>query len=340
MATLSDLGEFGLIKRFSRQFSKDLPEGITGIGDDTAVIPLNEKEALLITTDMLIEDSHFLMDKIPPYDLGQKSLSVNLSDIAAMGGSPHSAYLAIGIPAKMEIKWLDNFFLGIKDLCSETKTYFLGGDTTRSPERLVINICVIGTIHPTKIKRRSTAMQDDIICVNDSVGDSGGGLKILVDQKPLDKHSSYLVQRHNCPRAHIEEGKWLAQREEINAMIDVSDGIESDIHRIMESSDVGAEIEINKIPLSEQLIKVSEKYNWNAREISLTSGEDYCLMFTVPENYINNVEKDYVQEFKRPLHKIGKITGKQGKLIITRDGKAFDFNKHGFDHFKQENEKI
>ncbi len=340
MVTLSDLGEFGLIKRFSRQFIKDLPEGITGIGDDCAIIPLNEKEALLITTDMLIEDSHFLIDKISPYDLGQKSLAVNLSDIAAMGGNPHSAYLAIGIPVRQEIKWLDKFFLGIKDLCSKTNTYFLGGDTTKSPVRLVINVCVIGTIHPTKIKRRSTAMPGDIICINDSVGDSGGGLKILIDNKPLDKHSSYLVQRHNCPRAHIEEGKWLAQREEINAMIDVSDGIESDIHRIMESSDVGAEIEINKIPLSEQLIIVSEKHDWNAREISLTSGEDYCLMFTVPENHINTLEKDYVQEFKRPLHKIGKITGNQGKLMITRDGKVIDLKKHGFDHFKQKNEKI
>lgn len=340
MTNLSELGEFGLIKRFSQQFINDLPEGITGIGDDCAIISLSEKDALLVTTDMLIEDRHFLLDKIGPYDLGQKSLTVNLSDVAAMGGKPHSAYLSIGIPAKLEVEWLDSFFVGIKELCLNAGAYFLGGDTTKSPDGLVINIGVIGTIDPLKIKRRSTALPGDIICINDAVGDSGGGLKILIDERPLDKYSSYLVQRHNCPRAHIEEGKWLAQRAAINAMIDVSDGIESDIHRIMESSAVGAEIEISKLPLSEELINVCEKYNWNAREIGLTGGEDYCLMFTVPENYFNNIENEYVQEFKKPLYRIGKITANQGILTFTQDGEIIEFDKHGFDHFKSKNEKI
>lgn len=340
MIKLTDLGEFGLIKRFSKQFIKNLPEGIIGIGDDCAIIYLNEKEALLVTTDMLIEDRHFLLNKITPNDLGQKSLAVNLSDIAAMGGKPHSAYLSIGIPSKMKVEWMDLFFTGINDLCLQTGTYFLGGDTTKSPDRLVINFGVIGTIDPLKIKKRSTAIPGDIICINDVVGDSGGGLLILLDEKPLDRYSSYLVKRHNCPRAHIEEGKWLAQKEEINAMIDVSDGIESDIHRIMESSGVGAEIEINKIPLSEELSNISEKYNWNVQEIGLSGGEDYCLMFTVPENYIDRITIQYVQEFKRPLYKIGKITNNPGNLTFTMDGDIIEFNKHGFDHFKSRNEKI
>ena len=340
MTNLSDIGEFGLIKRFSQQFLKDLPEGITGIGDDCAIISLNEKEALLFTTDMLIENSHFLLDKITPFDLGQKSLAVNLSDIAAMGGQPHSAYLSIGIPPKIEVEWLDGFFTGINELCSKTNIYFLGGDTTKSPDKLVINICVLGNIDSFKIKKRSTALPGDIICINDTVGDSGGGLKILIEKKTLDKYSSCLVQRHNCPRAHIEEGIWLAQRDEVNAMIDVSDGIESDIHRIMESSSVGAEIEVNEIPLSEELIEVCKKYNWNAREIGLTGGEDYCLLFTVPENDFNKIEIDYAEEFKRPLCRIGKITDNTGNLIFTRDGEIIEFNKHGFDHFTYKNEKI
>jgi len=340
MTNLSEIGEFGLIERFSQQFIKDLPEGITGIGDDCAIIPLNHEKALLVTTDMLIEDRHFLLNKITPHNLGQKSLMVNLSDIAAMGGDPHSAYLSIGIPAKLKVEWLDKFFLGIKELCLNTGTYFLGGDTTKSPDRLVINIGVIGTINPLKIKKRSTALPGDIICINDTVGDSGGGLKILIDEKPPDKYSSFLVQRHNCPRAHIEEGKWLAHRETVNAMIDVSDGIESDIHRIMESSAVGAEIEISKIPVSKELIKVCEKYNWNAREIGLTSGEDYCLMFTVPEEYFNDIESEYVKEFKTPIYTIGKINDNQENLTFTQNGEIIEFTEHGFDHFKSKNEKV
>ena len=334
MTSLSDLGEFGLIKRFSRQFIKDLPDGTTGIGDDCAVIPLNDKEALLFTTDMLIEDRHFVLSKIGPRDLGHKSLAVNLSDIAAMGGKPHSAYLSIGIPSNMRIEWLDGLFDGIRELCSKTGTYLLGGDTTRSPDKLVINIGIIGMVNPSKIKRRSTALPGDIICVNDMVGDSGGGLKILLEEKPLDKYSSYLVKRHNCPGAHLEEGKWLAQVAEVNAMIDVSDGIESDLHRIMESSAVGAEIELSKIPLSGELMNVCEKYDWNPRELGLSGGEDYCLMITVPENYIENLETGYVREFKKPLYRIGKINGNRESLTFTRDGEKIEFGKHGFDHFK------
>ena len=151
MTDLSDIGEFGLIKRFSRQFMTDLPAGVTGIGDDCAVIPLNEKEALLFTTDMLIADRHFIPDKIPPRQLGKKSLAVNLSDIAAMGGEPYSAFLSIGIPSGLEISWLDEFFTGIRELCRDTGTWFLGGDTTKSPDRLVINISVIGRVDPRHI---------------------------------------------------------------------------------------------------------------------------------------------------------------------------------------------
>ena len=138
----------------------------------------------------------------------------------------------------------------------------------------------------------------------------------------------------------MEEGKWLAQRETINAMIDVSDGIESDIHRIMESSGVGAEIEISKIPLSEELIRVCEKYNWNDWESGLTGGEDYCLMFTVPEEYFNDIEIEYSRKFIKPLYRIGKITGNQGNLTFTKNGVTIDCTEHGFDHFKSENEKI
>ena len=334
MIKLSDLGEFGLIKRFSQQFLQDLPGEITGIGDDCAIIPLNNKEALLYTTDMLIEDRHFVRDKITSYDLGQKSLAVNLSDIAAMGGNPKSAYLSIGIPANIELEWLDEFFRGIKDLCLQTRTYLLGGDTTKSPESLIINIGVIGIAKLSKIKRRSTARPGDIICITDVVGDSGGGLKILLNNLPLDNDAVYLVGRHNCPKAQIEEGKWFSEREEVNAMIDVSDGIESDIHRLMESSNVGAEIEINTVPISKILRKLSEKYNWNVHEIALSGGEDYCLMLTIPEEYVDGIISKYEIKFKKPLYKIGKITGLTGKLTFIKDGKIIDFNKHGFDHFK------
>jgi thiamine-monophosphate kinase len=334
MINLSELGEFGLIKRFSQQFLKDLPDEYTGIGDDCAVIPLNEKEVLLVTTDMLIEDSHFIKNKIGAFDLGQKSLIVNLSDIAAMGGTPGSAFLSIGLPAGSDVEWIDKFFKGIKAVCSEYGVFLMGGDTTRSPDRVVINIVVIGKGIPADIKRRSAAVPGDIICVTDFVGDSGGGLKILMNDLPEDKDSKYLVKRHNCPRANVNEGKWLSEWKEVHAMIDVSDGIESDIHRIIESSGVGAEINLDWVPISEELMRTAEKFNWNAHEISVTGGEDYCLMFTVSEKNQDKIFRSFEKEFKRPLYKIGKIRESESGLTFLYDGKPTGLKKHGWDHFR------
>jgi thiamine-monophosphate kinase len=334
MINLSELGEFGLIKRFSKQFLQDIPAEYTGIGDDCAVLPLNEKEVLLVTTDMLIEDSHFIRSKISAFDLGQKSLMVNLSDIAAMGGTPGSAYLSIGLPAKTEIEWIDKFFNGIKTVCHEYGVLFLGGDTTKSPDRLVINIAVIGKVIKSELKRRSAAVPGDIICVNDFVGDSGGGLKILLNNLPEDKDTKYLVKRHNCPRANVKEARWLSRWNKIHAMIDISDGIESDIHRIMESSKVGAEIDLDNVPLSGELKRTALKYDWNAWELAVTGGEDYCLLFTVSEKDTDNILPGYEKEFKRPFYKIGRITASPDNLIFMHEGKKTDLIRHGFDHFR------
>jgi thiamine-monophosphate kinase len=333
MTSLSEIGEFGLIKRFSKQFLENLPGGFTGIGDDCAIIPLYGNEVLLITTDMLIEDSHFLKNKIPAFDLGLKSLMVNLSDIAAMGGTPESAFLSIGLPAGSDIDWIDNFFKGIKAVCDEYGVYLMGGDTTRSPDRVVINIVVAGKAIQSEVRRRSAAKPGDIICVNDFVGDSGGGLRVLLEDLPQDSDSAWLVKRHNCPRANVKEGKWLAVRKDVHAMIDLSDGIESDIRRLMESSNTGAEIELDRVPVSGELSRVSSKYGWNAHEIAVTGGEDYCLMFTVAEKSADKILHGYEKEFKRPFYKIGKIKESGTGLTLLYKGKQTTLEKHGWDHF-------
>lgn len=335
MIRLSDIGEFCLIKRFSEQFLKDIPGQHTGIGDDCAVVPLNEKEVLLVTTDMLIEDSHFIKNRILPFDLGFKSLMVNLSDIAAMGGTPGSAYLSIGLPAATEVEWIDEFFKGIKSVCDEYGVHLLGGDTTKSPDRVVVNFTVIGKAFSSGIKKRSGAKPGDIICVNDFVGDSGGGLQVLLNNLPEDNDTNYLVRRHHRPRAHIQEGRWLAGREEVNAMMDISDGIESDIQRIMESSAVGAVIDIDRVPVSAELLRTAQKYHWNAPVLAVSGGEDYCLLFTVREKELDRIAGDYEKEFGKPLYGIGTITGRDGKLVFRKKGRAVGLTKHGFDHFRQ-----
>ena len=181
---VTEIGEFGLIRRFSPPFLAPLAAGELGIGDDCAVLPLPDGSVLLATTDMLVEDIHFLRRAIPPADLGWKSLAVNLSDIAAMGGSPHAAFLSLALPRDVEVEWVDSFFAGLKELAEESGTELLGGDTTRSPERVVVNIAVLGGARPDRVKLRSGARPGDAVCVTGFLGDSGGGLELVYQNIP------------------------------------------------------------------------------------------------------------------------------------------------------------
>lgn len=336
MTKISTIGEFGLIDRFSKLFLNGLREqNITGIGDDCAIIPLNESESWLVTTDMLIEDRHFLLNRISAFELGFKSLAVNLSDIAAMGGDPHSAFLSIGIPNKIEVEWLDGFFKGIKELADNTNTLLLGGDTTKSPDKLIINILVLGKAITKNIKKRSAAEPGDLLCVTGNVGDSGGGLQVMLENKPVDDDAKGLIKAHHLPYPHLNEGKFLSTYKDVHAMIDLSDGIESDIHRIMEAAGCGAEIALDKLPVSDTLKKLANKYDWNVYELAMCSGEDYKLMVTVNPAQYDSINSEYKKQFNRDLSIIGKI--KIDKSLKTMfKGKLIDLAKHGYDHFKNE----
>jgi thiamine-monophosphate kinase len=330
---LSTIGEFGFIERIAPPLLAHLPHGTLGIGDDCAVIPWKENASLLVTTDMLVEDIHFLRAKIPAKDLGYKSLAVNLSDIAAMGGTPHSAFISIGIPANIEVEWLDEFYSGMRELAETECARILGGDTTKSPAHLVINITAIGTAEPRSIKYRSTAQAGDRLCVTDVLGDSGAGLRVLLEDKCTDDDSRYAVQRHHRPRAQIAEGAWLAAQQGVHAMMDVSDGIDSDIRRIMECSSCGAQICAQDLPVSQPLRRLSERFGWDIIELAATSGEDYCLLTTIAPQDYPAVAREFERKFNRPLTAIGVITEKGRGLEYLEDGKHTELKKHGYNHF-------
>jgi thiamine-monophosphate kinase len=330
---LKEIGEFGLIDRISPQFLRNLPAQMVGIGDDCAVLPFNNEESILITTDMLIEDSHFLRDKIPPEDLGYKSLAVNLSDIAAMGGIPSDAFLSIGIPVEIEVEWLDLFFKGLGDLAEESGTHLLGGDTTKSPKHLIINIVVVGKMQTDKIKYRSKAKPGDDVFLTGFIGGSGAGLKLLLEEKEVDKSGKALINEHNRPRAHLAEGKWLAEQLSVNAMIDVSDGIDSDLCRIMNKSHCGIDVDLKSLPVSVDMISVCKQYGWNTYEIAATAGEDYCLLCTINNRNSKRIMKEYKLNFGVELYHIGQIAENSNELKYFADHKSVRLNEHGFDHF-------
>jgi len=330
---LNNLGEFGLIQKIKEQFSLNLPQSVEGIGDDCAIIPESDQSSLLVTTDMLIEDVHFLRSDILPQDLGYKSLAVNVSDIAAMGGVPQFAFLSLALPLNLDGAWLESFFSGFKDLASNTKIYLLGGDTNQSKNGIAINVTLLGRVENKFLKRRSEAKLGDIICVTDFLGDSAGGLKIILDKLPRSADALHLIKNHYRPQLNLQQGQWLSQHASVHAMMDVSDGIDSDLKRIMESSKCGVEIRIEDIPVTSVLKKFAKGHDFDFLQLALAGGEDYCLLLTVDPSAYEDLNNKFQLQFSRSLFPIGTIV--EQELTYLQNGMPFKIKNNGFDHFKK-----
>lgn len=329
---LKDIGEFGLIRRFTPLFSEGIPKGVEGIGNDCAVIPSGDQRSLLVTTDLLVENTHFIKYLISADELGFKSLSVNLSDIAAMGGTPRYAFLSVALPVETPIKWIDDFMDSFAKLCEETGVLLLGGDTTRG-ELVAVNVLIIGEIETANIKRRTQAIAGDVICCTGYLGDSGGGLQIVLEGLPQEGVAKDLIKAHYRPHPQLEEGAWLARQPGVHAMMDISDGVASDILRVMEQSLCGAHIEVERLPISDSLKKASAKFGWKAEDLALSGGEDYCLMVTVDPKYYTELEQAFFNQFHRPLHQIGTILPGTD-VLYTFNKETYTPAGSGFDHFK------
>lgn len=323
---IDEIGEFGLIGRIAAAFRPLVPAGWEGIGDDCAVIPWDDSKSLVVTTDLLVEDVHFLRDRISAYDLGYKALAVNLSDVAAMGATPAATFLSLGLPADgIGVEWCDRFFEGYRSL----GVPLLGGDTTAAPQGIVINITVLGMAENDRIKRRSGAEAGDLIVVTGPLGDSAAGLQALLTGLPPTPEITALIEAHHRPRPHLAEGKWLGRETGVHALMDVSDGVASDLRHILRASGIGAEINTSSLPVSDRLQQVATEQGWNAIELALTGGEDYVLLGTVAPARFEELQARFTEQFGRPLTVIGRCVA--GPAEIRHDGKPLDFS--GFKHF-------
>lgn len=339
---IKEIGEFGFIDHFRPRFDDIVCKSALGIGDDCAVISANDQTDWLVTTDMLVEEIHFLRNDITPFELGYKSAAVNISDVAAMGGKPFCSFLSIAIPLDCSVEYLDEFMRGYHAICKKYNVALLGGDTTKSSKHLTINVAVIGSIAHGKAKLRSAAHRGDLICTTGFLGDSAGGLQLVLagkkDASRLEK--KYLLERHYVPEPRVDEGMFLANFSGVHAMMDISDGIASDLRHILEQTkNIDAEIDIEKIPISFQLLAEAQKNKWNAVELATSGGEDYELLFTLAKSDFAEISLAYQKQFKKPLYCIGKVTETQdsnsliGKIRWRKSGEAVEYQKDGFNHF-------
>ena len=315
---LKELGEFGLIERIKEALGGPVPDGVLGIGDDCAVLPQAGGMETLVSTDMLLEGTHFLRGDIPARLLGWKSAAVNFSDIAAMGGRPVGSFLSLGLPKGLDSDWMDAFLAGYKECSQYCGAPLLGGDTTTSQDGIAINVTVMGQCESGRSRQRSFAVPGDLICVTGPLGDSAAGLQVILQGARGSEAAEALVQRHYRPVPRIREGQALAATPGVHAMMDISDGIASDLRHILKASGAGAVIRTQELPLSAELRQVCARQGWDATTLALTGGEDYELLFTMAPGTEPPVE----------YYAIGTVTEEKN---LVWEGSSQDFI--GFRHF-------
>lgn len=310
--------EFGLIDLLRHRFA-DIPnQGFEGIGDDCAIYPINAEESLVISCDTLCEDIHFLGNKISAEELARKSLTVNLSDVAAMGAQPIASMLALSLPSSCSEEWVKEFIEGYHALSFQYGVPLIGGDTTASNGGISLTVTIFGRIATANIKRRSAAVAGDIIMVTGELGVSAMGLEDILS----GNSSTSAAHCHLNPPVQVEEGVWLGKQASVHAMMDISDGLASDIRHILNASCKSAIIDIDNIPV------------YGSIEKALCGGEDYRLLFTVDADDAERLTSHFEQQFGYRPYCIGTITESQPASIEWREGghrieKSFE----GFTHF-------
>ena len=339
---IGSLGEFGLIDHLTKNFKIQQKSTVKGIGDDAAVISCNSEKEMVVTTDFLLEGVHFDLSYMPLKHLGYKAVIVNLSDIYAMNAEPTQITVSIAVSNRFPVEALEELYAGIEAAANVYKIDVVGGDTTSSTTGLIISITAIGTVKKGEAVYRSGAKENDLLVVTGDLGAAYMGLQVLEREKEVFKVNpnsqpdlepySYLVERQLKPEARKDVSKLLEELEiKPTSMIDISDGLSSEIIHICKSSNVGCNLFEDKIPLDPQLISVCEEFNLDSTTIALSGGEDYELLFTIKT-------EDYPKLKANPhLSVIGHITHKnEGVHLISRAGTKIPLIARGWNALENE----
>ena len=337
---IEEIGEFGLINRIDSKFNSNRKSTIIGIGDDSAIID-NSKSLTLITSDMLIEGIHFDLSFFPLKHLGYKSVVVNLSDIYSMNGCPNQIILNIGISSKFSLKAIDEFYDGIKIACDEYFVDLVGGDTTTSITGMVISCTAIGTVLKKNISLRSGAKEHDVLCVSGDLGRSFLGLKILQREKRVFLNNPEMQPKLNIYKNIIEKQLRPVARVDIinilkdykiipSSMIDISDGLASEILHLSEASNLGVKIFEEKLPILEETKLVAKEFDLNFSNCALNGGEEYELLFSITPNEYELIKKNNID-----IKPIGYFTKDKSKKIVLSNGKEDELKSFGWKHFNQ-----
>lgn len=338
---ISSLGEFGLIEHLTKEFPLRNPSSKLGVGDDAAIISVPEGMEALVTTDLLLEGIHFDVRYVPLMHLGYKAAIVNFSDIYAMMGTPKQITVSIGVSSRFTLQNIEDIYEGIRIACDAYGVDLIGGDTSASATGLIISITCVGEVEKGKAVRRSGAKETDLICVSGDLGAAYMGLQLLERENTVaamskDEHfqpafdgKEYILQRQLRPEARkdIVDALNIAGIRP-TSMMDVSDGLSSELLHICKASNVGCRVYEDRIPIDYQTAVMAEEVNMNLVTAALNGGEDYELLFTVPLT-----DKDKIDSIPG-VKMIGYITKPDlGAALVTRDGGEIELRAQGWTAF-------
>lgn len=334
---ISTLGEFGLIDHLTKNIELQNASSVLGVGDDAAVIDHFGRQTV-VTTDLLIEGVHFDLGYTPLKHLGYKSVIVNLSDVYAMNAVPTQIIISLGISNRFSVEALDEFYEGVYAACSRYGVDLVGGDTTASQKGFIISVTALGEVAPDKFVKRSTAQKGDLLCVSGDLGAAYVGLLFLEREKrifvespgvqPDLENESYVIGRLLKPEARKDIVEFFAQQEITpTSMMDISDGLSSEILHICKDSNLGCVLYEEKIPVHEDMKKAAFKFEIDPTACALSGGEDYELLFTIAQS---DYDKLVLNE---QISVVGYMTEpEQGAHIITKGGGKHAITAQGWNH--------
>lgn len=341
---LSTLGEFGLIHHLTKDIRLKNASTLKGVGDDAAVLDYGGKK-LLVSTDMMIQDIHFDLTYTPLKHLGYKAVASNVSDICAMNGTPRQIVVSLALSNHFSVEGTEELYAGIYLACEHYGLDLIGGDTTSSRTRMCISITIIGEAEEEEIVYRNTAKENQLICVSGNLGAAYMGLQLLEREKTVFSGNpeaaqpdftgyEYILERQLKPEARLDIIQQLREKGiRPTAMIDISDGLASEMLHICKDSGIGCNLYEEKIPIDYQTYKMAEELNMNATVCALSGGEDYELLFTAPLDAYDTLLTSESVSIIGHTCKAG-----EGCNLITRDGNSFELKAQGWSNFKNEAE--
>ncbi len=339
---LNQLGEFGLIDHLTSKFKNNLSSTVKGVGDDAAVIFISEEESMLVSTDFLIEGVHFNLMYMPLKHLGYKAVAVNVSDICAMNGVAEQITVSIAVSSRFPVEALEELYEGIQLACENYNVDLVGGDTTSSLTGLVISVTAIGRAKTKEITYRTGAKEHDLLVVTGDLGGAYMGLQVLEREKEVFKASpsiqpdldghDYIIERQLKPEARKDIIGFLKVLDVVpTSMIDISDGLASEIMHLCKASNVGCHVYDEKIPIDAQTSIAAIDFNLDPHTCALNGGEDYELLFTIAQSDFDKIKGNPNMTI------IGHITdSSDGIYYVDKNGSAIELAAQGWNHFKGE----